>query len=167
MLVRCLLLPLPLASYKIFRKKLFTHSRRARTLEKQKVQFRVSFRSSWFCIVRFPQHWYYVNKDPSWKKILRISLESISLFLFRSQHNPFNLSNIPLRVLMSLFLFPLFRIFFSDSRHLFPSYPSFCPLYSLLYHSLRFQRRHQNSEVRQFSSLSWLPGSSWHEISYL
>lgn len=76
-LVQCLLLPLPLASYKLFSKKLFTPSRRACTLGKQKVQFRVSFRSSSFCIIRFPPHSYFVSKDPSQKQILRITSHSL------------------------------------------------------------------------------------------
>lgn len=77
MLVPCLLLPVPFLSYKLFSKKLFTPSRRACTLGKQKVQLRVSFRSSWFCIIRFPQHSYFVSKDPSWKQSLRITSHSL------------------------------------------------------------------------------------------
>lgn len=133
MLVPCLLLPLPLASYKLFNKKLSTPSRRACTLAKQKVQYKVSFRSSWVCIVRFPQHSYFVSKDPSWKQILRITSHSLfHRFSFLLSTIPLTFPIFPLSSCASISP-PTFYMFFSDSRHLFSSYPSFCPFVPSLF----------------------------------
>lgn len=133
MFVSCVFLPLPLASYKLFGRKLFTPSRRDCTLGKQKVQLRVSLRSPRFFIIRFPGHSYIVSKDPSWKQIPRVT----SHILF---HSFFSLSGIiPLTFSIfllefsCLFLLPHFIMFFSDLRHVFPTYRSFCPLYPLIY----------------------------------
>lgn len=86
MFVSYVLLSLPLASYKLFSRKLFTPSRRDCTLGKQKVQFRVSFRSPWFFIIRFPEHSYIVSKDSSRKQIPSVTSHNLfhSFFSFYS-----------------------------------------------------------------------------------
>lgn len=133
MFVSYVLLSLPLASQNLFSRKLFTPSRRDCTLGKQKVQFRVSFRSPWFFIIRFPEHSYIVSKDSSWKQIP--SVTSHKLF-----HSFFSLYGIiPLTFPYFpwsshvFFLLPHFIMLVSDLKHFFPTYPSFCPLYPLIY----------------------------------
>lgn len=104
------------------------------TLGKQNVQFRVLFIFPWFFIIRFPEHSYIVSKDFSWKWIPRVTLsQCLSLFLFPFQHNSFDIFHIFFGVLMYLFLLPHFIMLLSDLKHFFPTYPSFCPLYPLIY----------------------------------
>lgn len=74
-----------------------------------------------------------MSKDPSGKQITRVTSHSLSLFSFPFQHNPFDSFHIFFEGFIYLFFLPHFTMFFSDLKHFFPTYLSFCPLYPLIY----------------------------------
>lgn len=132
MLVPCLLLPIPLASYKLFSKKLSTPSGRACTLGKQKVQFRVPSRSFWCGIFRFPQHSYFVSKDPSWKPPLRVTCHSLfHCFSSLLSTTPLIFPIFPSQSCASLSPPTFYNVLFRCKAFVFFLHPSFCPLYLL------------------------------------